>query len=69
VSSSATVSFKGGASLSFAFQAIKLLYEDGQYVDFATARGLSGFALPAPDGLTGPVEGMLALDEDLIELT
>jgi hypothetical protein len=68
-SSSATVSFKGGVSLSFAFQAIKLLYEDRQYVDFATARGLSGFALAAPDGLTGAVEGMLALDEDLIELT
>jgi hypothetical protein len=69
VSGSTTVSFKGGVSLSFAFQAIKLLYEDGQYVDFATARGLSGFALAAPDGLGRPVEGMLTLDDDLIDLT
>ena len=56
-SGSATVSFNGGVPLSFAFQAIKLLYEDGQYVDFATARGLSGYALAAPDGPTGPLEG------------
>jgi len=63
---SSVVSFRGGEPLSFAFQAVQLLYQDGQYVDYATARGLSGFALTAQAG--GPTEGMLSLDDDLVEI-
>jgi hypothetical protein len=59
------LSFKGRSPLSFAFQAVKLLYEDGQYIDFMTARGLSGFALSAT--AAGMTEGMLAVEEDLVE--
>jgi hypothetical protein len=63
---SSVVSFRGRLPLSFAFQAVKLLYEDGQYVDFMTAKGLSGFALAA--SAPGMVEGMLGLEDDLVEI-
>lgn len=61
-----SVHFKGAESLAFAFQAVQLLYEDGQYVDYCTAHGLSGFALEG--SLTRPVEGMLLVDDDLVEV-
>jgi hypothetical protein len=65
-SDSSVVSFTGTTPLAFAFQAVKLLYEDGQYVDFATAKGLSGFAQAT--SMRGIVEGLLALNDDLVEL-
>jgi hypothetical protein len=60
------VSFTGRHPLAFAFQAVKLIYSDGQYVDFATANGLSGYALPAT--ASGFTEGMLEIDDDLVEV-
>lgn len=62
---STVVSFTGRTPLTFAFQAVRLVYEDGVYTDFATAKGLSGYAMP---GAELPVEGMLVLDDDLVEV-
>ena len=62
----AVVSVTGATPLAFAFQAVRLLYEDGVYTDFVTARGLTGYALPSGSG--GPAEGMLAIDDDLAEV-
>jgi hypothetical protein len=62
---SSVLTFTGGMPLAFAFQAVRLIYEDGIYSDYATAMGLSGHAW-ATDA--GPVEGMLLLNDDLNEI-
>jgi hypothetical protein len=64
-SHSTVVTFTGQSALSFAFQAVRLIYEDGVYTDYASAHGMSGYALEAE---SGAAEGMLLLDDDLIEL-
>jgi len=63
---SSEVSFKGRYPLAFAFQAVRLLCADGQYIDFATAKGLTGYALPAT--ASGFTEGMLEIEDDLVEV-
>lgn len=60
------VTFEGPRPLAFAFQAVKLVYEDGVYTDFATAQGLVGYATPRAGA--GVSEGMLLVDDDLVEL-
>jgi hypothetical protein len=62
----AVIEFTGPTPLAFAFQAIRLVYEDDVYTDFVTAHGLRGFELPGTTEL--PLEGMLLLEEDLAEL-
>lgn len=62
----ATVTFTGPEPLGFAFQAVRIVYEDGEYTDFLTANGLIGFALPGEQ--TRPQEGMLLVDEDLVDI-
>lgn len=62
----ASVSFFGTQPLAFAFQAVQLVYEDGEYSDFVTANGISGYALDqAQPELT---EGMLLINDELAEL-
>lgn len=63
---SSELSFVGPQTLAFAFQAVKLVYEHGLYLDFETARGLSGFELRSDDD--GPAEGTLMIDDGLVEL-
>lgn len=62
----AMVTFTGPAPLGFAFQAVRIVYEDGEYTDFLTANGLIGFAHPGDQ--TGPQEGMLLVDDDLLDI-
>jgi hypothetical protein len=59
------VSFTGPRQLAFAFQAVKLLYEDGEYVDYQSGTGLVGYELPGDEGYAVP--GQLLLDDDLVE--
>ena len=59
------VTLKGSDSLTFAFQAVRLVYDAGGYSDYASAHGLTGFAW---DTRETPVEGMLSLDDDLNEI-
>jgi hypothetical protein len=58
------VIFTGHQALTFGFQAIRLVYEDGAYSDFASAAGIVGYELPASGA---PTEGTLVVDEDLVE--
>jgi hypothetical protein len=62
---SCMLSFIGPVALAFAFQAVRLVYDAGEYMDFATARGLSGYELPATDG--DLAEGLMLLDDPLVE--
>ena len=59
------LSFAGPQALAFAFQAVKLVYEHGLYMDFETAHGLSGFELRS--AADGPSEGALMIDDELVE--
>jgi hypothetical protein len=59
------VSFRGSQPLAFAFQAARLRFEDGEYLDYASATGLAGFELPA--GASGPSPSQLLLDQDALE--
>jgi hypothetical protein len=59
------VTFTGPMPLTFAFQAVRLVYEDGAYSDFASAHGLSGYAWGTD---AGPAEGTLLLHDDLNEI-
>jgi hypothetical protein len=59
------VVFTGQTPLTFAFQAVRLVYEDGVYSDYASAHGLSGYAWSMD---AGPAEGMLLLNDDLNEI-
>ncbi|HTW02612.1 MAG TPA: hypothetical protein VMF87_20070 [Streptosporangiaceae bacterium] len=59
------ISFSGGQSLVFAFQAARLQYEDGEYLDYASASGLIGYQRPAESSGFSP--GDLRLDDDALE--
>jgi hypothetical protein len=63
---SCELTFVGPQALAFAFQAVKLVYEHGIYMDFETAHGLSGFELRSAGD--GPPEGALMMDDGLVEL-
>jgi hypothetical protein len=66
--SSRTMSFHGGTPLSFAFQAVRLLYADGVFMDYRTANGLAGFELPQQPSGGIADDGLLRLDESLVKL-
>src|SRR5207244_274305 len=60
------VTFSGQSQLTFAFQAVRLIFEDGVYTDYASAHGLTGYAWATG---AAPAEGMLLLDDDLNEIS
>jgi hypothetical protein len=59
------ISFSGGQALAFAFQAVRLQYEDGEYLDYASANRLTGYQRPAESSGFSP--GDLRLDDDALE--
>jgi hypothetical protein len=58
------IAFTGPEALSFAFGAARLLFEDGEYADYASAQGLTGFE--AGTGVGSGI-GELLLDADVLE--
>lgn len=66
-SESRTVTFRGGAALTFAFQAVRLVSEGGAYMDYRTAHGLTGFELPSSRESATRDDGLLRLSEPLTD--
>jgi hypothetical protein len=60
-----TLLLTGPERLAFAFKAIRLQYEDGEYVDYTSADGVVGFELRAD---SDEPEGGAIVQDDLVEM-